>query len=165
MKLKPDEMEFFRACILPLLEYEPVCRMDSYVQHGNTTCLKHSLAVAYYSYTIGKRLRLKCDWAALVRGAMLHDFFLYDWHVRDKSRRWHGFTHPKAALSNANRHFIINRREREIILKHMWPLTPSFPRCREAALVCLVDKVCSVAELFESIVSRFYRNLPALIEG
>ena len=38
--------------------------------------------------------------------------------------------------------------EAEIILRHMFPLTPVPPRCREAVLVCLVDKVCSVYEIF-----------------
>lgn len=157
--------DFFLNCIKPLLEYEPVRKMDDFIHHGRTSCLKHSLAVAYYSYVFIRRLRIKCDEAAVVRGALLHDFFLYDWHIPDKAHRWHGFTHPRTALENAKKHFCINKREEDIILNHMWPLTIRVPRCREAFIVCIADKICSIMEVLEFIHGyRLYTSMPALAE-
>ena len=80
----------------------------------------------------------------LIRGALLHDYFLYDWHRAQK--RLHGFTHPSAALTNAERDFKLSDTERDIIKKHMFPLTVVPPLCREGWIVCLVDKACSIYE-------------------
>ena len=35
---------------------------------------------------------------------------------------------------------------KEIFSKHMFPLTPLPPTCREAWLVCLADKLCAAGE-------------------
>lgn len=120
----------------------------AYIQHGSTSCYLHSVAVAWYSLRIARALRLHARERELVRGALLHDYFLYDWHVRDAHHRWHGFHHPATALRNASREFTLTARERDIIRRHMFPLTLVPPRCRESALVCLVDKGCSLYETF-----------------
>ncbi len=122
--------------------------LDSYPQHGNTSCLLHSVAVAYYSYRAERALPIPMRERALIRGALLHDYFLYDWHDPDPSHRLHGFRHPGTALRNAERDFSLDEVEKEIIRHHMFPLTPVPPRCREALLVCLVDKACSLYEVF-----------------
>ncbi|MDD4546469.1 MAG: phosphohydrolase [Oscillospiraceae bacterium] len=163
LKIKPEKLEIYLKTIKPLMEYEPILKMDSYKQHGRTSCLRHSLAVSYYSFVVCTKLHIRFDTAALIRGGMLHDFFLYDWHNHDQAHRWHGFIHPKVALKNAQEHFDLSERERDIISKHMWPLTPWFPCFRESLIVCLVDKVCSVAEMLEALPGyRFYTSLPAL---
>ena len=91
-------------------------------------------------------LRLRVDERALVRGALLHDYFLYDWHDPDPSHRWHGFFHPQTALKNAERDFSVGDTERDMIAHHMFPLVPRPPRCRESALLCLADKLCALRE-------------------
>lgn len=98
-------------------------------QHGRlfsarrTTCLRHSINVSYLSYLFCKKHGL--DARAAARGGLLHDLFLYDWHFyrRRKGERLHGFEHPKKALANASAMFSLTWKEREIILRHMWPLT------------------------------------------
>ncbi len=126
---------------------EPVQEMDRYLQHGNTSTLTHCLSVAYYSYRLALLLPMQFHYKSLIRGAILHDFYLYDWHIPDKSHKLHGFVHPRFALSNARHYFSLNSVEEDIILKHMWPLTlRTFPCCPEAFLVSIVDKVCSLAE-------------------
>ena len=78
---------------------------------------------------------------------MLHDFYLYDWHKPEEAQPLHGFRHPVTALGNARKHFKLNKVEENVILSHMWPLTLSrVPRCREAVLVCVADKICSLRE-------------------
>jgi len=126
-------------------------QLDKFIQHGKTTVLQHSVFVAYCSYNIGKKLRLKCDYKSLVRGALLHDFFLYDWHEKDKSHRLHGFTHPKTALKNAEKYFKLNNKERDIIRKHMWPLNLSPPRYKESFIVWTADKYCALLETLSRI--------------
>lgn len=83
-----------------------------------------------------------------VRGALLHDYFLYDWHQPHKEYGLHGFTHPSTALRNAVQDFDLNAVERNIIARHMFPLVPIPPRYRESVIVCLADKFCSLNETF-----------------
>ena len=99
-----------------------------------------------YSLKLARLLHLSCDKRSLIRGALLHDYFLYDWHVPDKSHRLHGFHHASRALQNARLDVALTSKEEDIIAHHMFPLTPAPPRCREALLVCVVDKSCGLYE-------------------
>ena len=149
MKLTSEERERFIACVRELLENEHVRSMDRFIQHGRVSCLEHCVSVAYYSYWLCRRLRMRIDDRSLIRGALLHDFFLYDWHTAGTQYGLHGFTHPRTALGNAQQHFSLNETEKDIILDHMWPLTISrFPKRRETHIVCLIDKWRSLAETF-----------------
>ena len=96
------------------------------------------------------------DEASLVKGALLHDYFLYDWHENDASHRLHGFRHPGTALRNATRDYALNQREKNTIARHMFPLTPIPPQCREAWLVCLADKWCAMEETLRPAYRRFF---------
>ncbi len=127
--------------------------LHRYIQHGETTVLEHSISVAYYSYKLGKSLKLKCDYRSLIRGALLHDFFLYDWHKKDKTRKPHGVYHPEVALENALKHFELNHKERDIIANHMWPLSPKPPHYVESYLVWTIDKYCTIIET----TSKFFK--------
>ncbi|MBQ8508829.1 MAG: phosphohydrolase [Clostridia bacterium] len=127
----------------------------AFTQHGNTSCLTHSLAVAYFSYRIARRYPwLGFNLCELVRGALLHDYFLYDWHTTPPPSfyrgllRLHGFSHPYTAFSNAQFDFELSDREKDIITKHMFPLTFFLPLYRESWLVSAVDKFCSTYEVF-----------------
>ena len=74
------------------------------------------------------------------------NYFLYDWHEKDDSHKWHGFHHAKKALENALEDFKLNEIERDIIACHMFPLNIRPPKYRESWLVCYADKVCSGLE-------------------
>ena len=82
---------------------------------------------------------------ALVIGALLHDYFLYDWHD-GKGRHLHGFTHPECAFRNAEKDYTLSPRVKNIIIRHMFPLTPVSPTCTEAWIVCIADKICAIEE-------------------
>ena len=124
--------------------------MKSFIQHGTMTTYDHAVNVAWTSYRLAKKLRLRVDERSLVRGALLHDFYLYDWHVRDEGRkRFHGFHHHRTAHRNALRYFKLNEIEEDIILKHMWPLTLKLPRYRESFVVTLSDKICSIRDTLD----------------
>lgn len=128
-----------------------------FIQHGNTSVMKHSISVANASCQIAKKLRLNVDKKSMIRGALLHDYFLYDWHEKREGHNIHGFTHPYSALKNANRDFKLNDIEKNIIVRHMFPLTPIPPKCKEAWVVCLADKYCSTKETIYT-VKKMARN-------
>lgn len=118
------------------------------MQHGTISVKEHSIQVARQSIRISDLLGIKHNRRDLVRGALLHDYFLYDWHHADMENphRLHGFYHPARALKNAEREYKLTDRQKEIIIKHMWPLTIKPPMCREAWLVTAADKYCSLLE-------------------
>ena len=53
------------------------------------------------------------------RGGLLHDFFYYDWRVT-KFNKSHAWVHPRIAVRNARKLVNLNKKEEDIILKHMW---------------------------------------------
>lgn len=121
-----NEEEFFRI----LKEVKKESRLqetDQYLQHGVTSVYRHSLAVAYFSCYLAEKMHLKVRTREMIRGALLHDYFLYDWHEKSKDHRLHGFTHPARALKNAEQIFDLTPVEKDIIKRHMFPLTPVPP--------------------------------------
>ena len=146
MKLTHNENIYFHQHIQQLIKLTEIQKMGHYIQHGNTSCLEHCLTVSYYSYLLAKHLNIKVDEASLIRGSLLHDFFLYDWHNKTAHPPFHGLRHPRIALANASKYFHLTDIECDIILHHMWPLTPMPPHTKEAYIVTLIDKWCSLKE-------------------
>lgn len=126
----------------------------NYCQHGNTTVYKHCVNVTLTSCKMVKYFKWQINKESLIRGALLHDYFLYDWHDKDSSHRLHGFHHPKRALENAKKDFCLNEIEENIILRHMFPLTLIPPSTKEAWIVCIADKWCAIVEILSAIKSK-----------
>lgn len=141
----PEDEEYL-TLVRDILENESVQSMRNYIQHGQTSCLDHSLHVSYLTYRYCKDHDL--DYRAAARAGLLHDLFLYDWHFcrRQVKGYFHGFTHPRKALRNAEEQFHLTARERDMILRHMWPLTPIPPRYKEGYILLWFDKCCSLCE-------------------
>ncbi len=146
-KLSKAENAALRRLLAGVADHPEVQKMRGYTQHGRVSTYAHCRRVARLSFWLARRLHLKVDEKSLVRGAFLHDFYLYDWHDCRDITRLHGFTHPAAALENAKRWFPLNGTEQDIIRSHMWPLTLThIPHRRESVLVCVADKLCSLQE-------------------
>lgn len=140
-------------CVWDLIDHEKVKLMKKYMQHGDISCYDHSLHVSYISFRLCKKLGL--DPCSAARGGLLHDFFLYDWHTDSKPYTGlHGFVHPSIALKNANEYFSLNNIEKDIIEKHMWPLTLRLPKYKESYVVLMVDKYCATFETWDSISKK-----------
>lgn len=131
-----------------ILQSENFRATRGHIQHGNVTVNNHCMNVAKYSIALSEKLHISCRQRELIRGALLHDYFLYDWHSREHVPLYklHGFYHPGIALRNASKEYNLSPVEKEIIKKHMWPLTVVPPTCREAWIVTSADKWCSLME-------------------
>ena len=123
----------------------------NFIQHGNTSVYTHVIAVAKKSIEIAEKYNLDVDMDSMIRGALLHDYFLYDWHDGKRERWIHGFTHPMKAYKNAKSEINLNRLERDIIIKHMFPLTILPPRYLESWIVTYSDKYVSLVETLRGI--------------
>lgn len=128
----------FMGIVAPLLSNPLVSSLEKYRHHYQKNRLEHCLDVAWQSYRIARKWRL--DTRMIVRGALLHDLFHYDW--LHEGPRWHGFRHPRIALENARKVMPLTKKEENIILRHMWPLTIIPPLYPEAWIVSTVDKYC-----------------------
>ena len=146
--------EFF-SHIESLLENEQVRKLDDFVQHYSCTRLRHSLDVAYMSFSIARFLGW--DSRSVARAGLLHDLFLYDRHAADYTGKRHLRGHPAIALENARRVCSLNAVEEDIIRKHMWLVTLMPPRYKEAYIVTFVDKYCALREVMRSASPRARR--------
>lgn len=143
----------FQNIVNDLIENKTVQEMKNYRQHFSTSCFEHCYAASYYCYRICKLLKL--DYKSAARGAMLHDLFLYDWREKGNRSGFHAFTHGKTAYENASKLFDLNKIEKDMIIKHMWPVTISFPRYLETLILTFVDKYCAIQESFEDLFEDF----------
>ena len=131
-----------------ILESEDFLREKDFMQHGKTNTYDHSVGVAKTAVWVARVLRLRVDYDSLVRGCLLHDYYLYDWHHPSKEHRLHAFKHGKTAGKNAEKDFGLNFIERNMIRSHMFPLSSVVPIYKESFLVGLADKYCTVKEIF-----------------
>jgi len=156
LSFSKEEKEELYKYIFKILENPKWEKMKLFPHHLDTRAV-HSIEVCCISWKKAKKIK-RCDHKSVAIGALLHDFFLYDWQnekanyeeVDVKKNRIlpnaHGFIHPKIALANAIGIFpeLINKKTSDIILKHMWPLTVTPPKYIESWIVCFTDKSCSM---------------------
>ena len=145
---------YFISIISDIIENNTVKQMNDFKQHYETTCFEHCLVASYYCYLLCKKFNL--DYISCSRAAMVHDLFLYDWRKRQNGRKGlHAFTHPQTAYDNASKLFDLNEKEKDIIVKHMWPVTLALPKYKESYILTLVDKYCALNESYQEIFNRF----------
>ncbi len=142
---KPENLDHFNEIVYDMMNDEDVLSMEQLPRHSKeSNCLHHSLAVAYMSFLVCKKLNW--DYEAAARAGLLHDFALAEWEETNKSihRLWR---HPHAALKNAQNKYNLSHKEEDIIVKHMWPLTIKLPRYKESYVVSIADKFCATMEM------------------
>ena len=146
LSMTPEEKTLMETQFIntarPLLEDPRVAKLSECKHHRDKTRLDHVKEVAYISFLLGKRFSLDCK--AIIRGALLHDLFYYDW--LHEGPRLHAFRHHNIALKNARKITHLSKKEEDIIKKHMWPLTIIPPRYMESLIVSLVDTFCSTRD-------------------
>jgi len=141
------EKEFY-CLIRDIVRSDAFRKMKQYRHHIKGSVYDHSVRVSYLCYRHYKR-RGSADLGELVRGALLHDYYLYDWHDMTKGHRLHLFTHPRDALANARaRYPTLTARQCDMIRHHMFPITPAPPRTRAGWAVCFYDKIAAFCDYF-----------------
>jgi uncharacterized protein len=139
--------------ISKLLNNNYIQLMKQFKQHKDINTYEHCVNVMKTSLKIAKHFNLTLIQVNnLIIGSILHDFYLYDYHVTGRIRKHegiHAWSHPKRALINANNYFNLNKRQQNIIRSHMFPTTLFHPPlCKEALIVCIADKVCAFKEYY-----------------
>jgi len=136
----------YYECIKDIIECDELARLKNITHHISTTRFQHCLNVSYHNYVICKKLGL--DSTSAARAGLLHDLFYYDRKKYNKSGKQisHSLFHSLLALDNAEKLIEINDCERDIIEKHMWPVTRKRPKYKEGYVIVIVDKYCAVLE-------------------
>ena len=146
----------FKEIIKELIQNETVQSMKKYIQHCNTNCYDHCYKVSYYCYKISKKYNW--DYKSAARGAMLHDLFLYNWREKNGRKGLHAFTHGKTSCENACNLFQLNEKEKNMIIRHMFPVTIVPPKSKEGMLLTIVDKYCTILEFCKYIYEEYCSN-------
>lgn len=96
------------------------------------------------------------DARAAARAGMLHDLFLYDWHqhAKETGDYFHGLTHPRYAVHMAETYFKLTKKEKEIMLHHMWPITVSPPKSKEGYITTFTDKISGLFEMADYYLDK-----------
>ena len=137
--------EFYNI-IKDILSHETFQTLHLFKHHYGSNRYEHSISVSYYAYIICKFLKL--DYISAARAGLLHDLFLYDCQNPETRPKKHIWKHPRIALTNAEKLFMLNAKEKDIILKHMWPITIVPPQYIESFIVTFVDKYCAFKEWY-----------------
>ena len=145
MVKKIKDNEEFTSLIEDVINNETVLKMKNYRQHFNVSCYEHCYRVSLDCYKIAKKLKL--DYKSIARAAMVHDLFLYDWRKKQEGRTGlHAFSHGKTACENALQEFDLSKKEQDMIIKHMWPVTLIPPKSLEGFILTIVDKYSTINE-------------------
>jgi len=148
-KITSDQIRLYKTILKDIEQNSRFLQTKEATQHGETTIYQHCQNVALYCLHLANKFKWKIDETSMIRGALLHDYFLYDWHDKKARKNPHGYVHPGIALKNAQQDFDLNKIERDVIKHHMFPLTLCPPHTKEGFLITLADKICSIKETFK----------------
>ncbi|MGN1031200.1 MAG: HD domain-containing protein [Butyricicoccaceae bacterium] len=143
-----------------ILEHPRFLELRHSRHHGkNNNLYDHCIRTARCALRLCHSFELsKHDTEMIVRAALLHDFFEYNW--RDDSfyrfrhsgtkvqrlSRMHAFYHGKRAAARASELFELNARQLEAIERHMFPLA-KMPMHKEGWIITLADKVAALGDM------------------
>ena len=104
----PEDDQVFKNCLSEMIENPAIQKLKEIPQHKGSTTYAHCVNVANTAYALAKKWHWDIDIRALVRGAMLHDYYLYDTETMPYSDYRHSLVHPKLAVANAEKLFDLN---------------------------------------------------------
>ena len=161
-RVKEDVFTEFSAVTGDLLGNSYVRSMSGYNHHGKISTHYHSVYVALTVTKICRVLNIDKDKRAeIIRAALLHDLYLYDWHT-EKHAENHIYYHPKEAVRNIDRLGVmkLTDMQRHMIIRHMFPLAP-LPDSLGGWLLTAADKYCATMELagLSKGFAAYYRRL------
>ena len=159
------DREIFDEYATDIINNELYISSKQIFSHGAINIYDHSIHVAETAFTMIEENQ-SIDKRCVVRAALLHDFFLYEWHIPGMRYILHGHVHAGIAAENARRVFNIGDREYSCIKTHMWPWTLLHPPlCREGWIINLADKIVAVSEIVFHRGRRHRLKDPAVSSG
>ena len=157
MKITEEEKSSLENLYQTFLNDEKILRMKNISMHRGSNCYEHSFKVAKKAIRKSiKSAKKNLNLEVVLIGAILHDYYLYDWR-QDRSRlKGHANNHPGIAIENAIRDFDISEEVKAVIKSHMWPINiRTFPNTKEARIVSLADKAVTIGE---SLSTKKYKQ-------
>ncbi len=148
MNLTKAKKKVYEEVYQIFLNDERILRMKDIPMHRGSNCYIHSFRVC--KLAVKRALSTKdVDLYVVILGAILHDYYLYDWRKEKDKKRKHMSVHPHIAVENAERDFDIPKEVKKVIESHMWPVNLFlFPKSKEARLVSGADKTIYLKEIF-----------------
>ena len=157
MKITQEQKDKLESIYQSFLNNEKILKMKEIPMHRGSNCYEHAFKVvkrAIHHVEISTKKDINLE--VVLIGAILHDYYLYDWRVDKSKRRKHAHDHELIAAENASRDFAISPEVKIVIETHMWPLNfKKYPKTREAKIVSINDKIVA---LCESLTSKRYKN-------
>ena len=155
MIITNEEQNRLETIYQAFLNDEKILRMKDISMHRGSNCYIHSFKVA--KKAIKKSLNRKdVNLEVVLLGAILHDYYLYDWRKDRSKLKKHGKNHPSVAIENAIRDFNISEDVKKVIKSHMWPINiKDYPKSKEAKIVSISDKAVTIGE---SLTSKKYKQ-------
>ena len=146
MKITSEEQNRLESIYQAFLNDEKILRMKDISMHRGSNCYLHCFKVA--KKAIKKSLNRKdINLEVVLLGAILHDYYLYDWRKDYSKLKGHGKNHPDIAINNAIKDFNISDEVKRVIKTHMWPINiKEFPNTKEAKIVSISDKAVTIVE-------------------
>ena len=146
MPINNDQKEKLENLYQSFLNDEKILRMKDISMHRGSNCYIHSFKVA--KKAIKKSINKKnINLEVVLIGAILHDYYLYDWRQDRSKLKKHAKNHPGIAINNAINDFDISDDVKTVIKTHMWPINiKAFPNTKEAKVVSLSDKAVTIRE-------------------
>ena len=155
MIITNEEQNRLETIYQAFLNDEKILRMKDISMHRGSNCYLHSFKVA--KKAIKKSLNRKdVNLEVVLLGAILHDYYLYDWRKDRSKLKKHGKNHPGVAINNAVKDFDISEEVKKVIKSHMWPINiKDYPKSKEAKIVSISDKAVTIGE---SLTSKKYKQ-------
>ncbi|MBQ7250573.1 MAG: HD domain-containing protein [Bacilli bacterium] len=148
MKISEKEKRELEDIYQSFLHDEKILKMKTISMHRGSNCYIHSFKVAKTAIRRALRHR-KGNLHTILIGAILHDYYLYDWRADRSKMKSHLSHHPYIAAENAERDFGIHEPIKRVIKSHMWPVNfTEFPKTKEARIISLSDKHIYAKEIF-----------------
>lgn len=150
MKITPEYKQKLEDMYQQFLHDEKVMRMEKIPMHRGSNCYYHSFKVAKLAIKRGLRHK-NVNLEVILIGAILHDYYLYNWREDKRLLKKHGKKHPYIAAQNAEEDFLVSDSVQKVIKSHMWPINiTEFPDSKEARIVTLADKTIALREALTS---------------
>lgn len=139
-----SQKQEFDNIVSDIINHPIFQELDFELHHGISR-YSHSYRVAKSTYRIAKKIGI--DYRSVTRAALLHDFF-FDKQLEEFNKAQTWCKHPEVALMNSQKYFMIDEKQENIIVSHMFPSCKVFPKYKESWLVTCVDKTISFYEMY-----------------